>query len=140
MLGLAGGLGGLLVARWTMQVIVNAIPSQGAGTIAATMDWRLLAFSAVLSIATGILFGLFPAISSTRLDLVSALRAQAGVGSGAGSSGRFRNSLATAQIALSMALLVAAGLFVKSLVQVSRIDLGLRAEELTTFGISPVSE
>ena len=66
-----------------------------------------------------------------------ALRAQSGLASGARSAGRFRTALATGQIALSMALLISAGLFVKSLMQVSRIELGVRTDDMITFGISP---
>ncbi len=72
----------------------------------------VIAFAAVLSIATGILFGLFPALHSTRPDLVSTIKAQAGQPSGARAAARFRTTLVTAQIALSMALLIAAGLFI----------------------------
>ncbi len=65
-------------------------------------------------------------------------RIRRGKPSGARAAARFRTSLVTAQIALSMALLVSAGLFIKSLMNVSRIDLGLRAESIVTFRISPV--
>ncbi len=78
----------------------------------------------MLSIGTGLLFGLFPALHSTRPDLVSTLKGQAGQPSGARGAARFRLALATAQIALSMVLLAASGFFMKSLVNVSRVDLG----------------
>ncbi|PYR33474.1 MAG: hypothetical protein DMF93_25215, partial [Acidobacteria bacterium] len=68
---------------------------------------------------------------------MSALKGQSGQASGSRSASRFRTSLATAQIALSMALLVSAGLFTKSLFNVSRVDLGLHAENVLMFGISP---
>src|SRR5206468_2159658 len=84
-----------------------------------------------------LLFGLFPALHSTRPDLVSSLKGQAGQPSGARAAARFRTSLATAQIALSMALLVSAGLFTKSLFKVSRVDLGLKVDNVVTFGIAP---
>ena len=94
-------------------------------------------FAAALAIGTGLLFGLFPALHSTRPDLVSSLKGQAGQPSGARSAARFRTSLATAQIALSMALLVSAGLFTRSLFNVSRVDLGLKADNVIMFRISP---
>src|SRR4029077_11219092 len=84
-----------------------------------------------------LLFGLFPALHSTRPDLISSLKGQSGQPSGARSAARFRTSLATAQIALSMALLVSAGLFTRSLFNISRIDLGLKADNVIVFGISP---
>ena len=83
------------------------------------------------------MFGLFPALHSTRAELVSALKGTAGQPSGARGASRFRTTLATAQIALSMTLLVAAGLFIKSLVNVSRVQLGLKAENVIMFAISP---
>ena len=90
-----------------------------------------------MSLATGVAFGLFPALHCTRADLVSTLKGQAGQPAGARAASRFRTSLATAQIALSMALLALAGLFTKSLFKVSRVDLGLNAGNVITFGISP---
>src|SRR5205085_1293681 len=94
-------------------------------------------FTAALTLGTGLLFGLFPALHSTRPDLISSLKGQAGQPSGARSAARFRTSLATVQIALSMALLVSAGLFTKSLFNVTRVDLGLKADNVVTFGVSP---
>ena len=90
-----------------------------------------------LSVATGLLFGLFPALHSTKPDLVSTIKAQAGQPSGARAAARFRTTLVTAQIALSMALLISAGLFVKSLMNVSRVNLGVKLDNLITFGVSP---
>ncbi len=97
-------------------------------------------FAAALAIGTGVLFGLFPALHSTRPDLISSLKGQSGQPSGARTAARFRTSLATAQIALSMALLVSAGLFTRSLVNVSRVDLGLNADHVVTFQVSPGAE
>ena len=81
----------------------------------------------------GWLFGLFPALHSTRPDLATTLKNQAGQPVGRAAARRFRATLATVQIALSMALLVPAGLFAKSLVNVSRVDLGLKTDHLVTF-------
>jgi predicted permease len=91
----------------------------------------------VLTISTGLLFGLFPALHSTRPDLVSILKSQAGQPSGARGAARFRLALATTQIALSMMLLAASGFFVKSLLNVSRIDLGIKVDNVIAFGLSP---
>ena len=95
LLGILGGLGGLLMARWTLGLVVSILPPDALDVVQTSLDWRALAFAAALSIGTGLLFGLFPAISSTRPDLVSALRAQSGLTSGARSAGRFRATLAT---------------------------------------------
>jgi predicted permease len=132
-----GGAVGLLVAQWTMQLIASILPEQAAETFKIELDATVLLFAAALTIGTGLLFGLFPALHSTRPDLLSALKGQAGQPSGARGAARFRTSLAVFQIAISMALLIAAGLFVKSLSNVSRVDLGLNTENVVTFGISP---
>ena len=98
---------------------------------------RCCSLPPALTLGTGLLFGLFPALHSTRPDLVSTLKGQAGQPSGAKSAQRFRTTLATAQIALSMTLLACAGLFTKSLLNISRVDLGIKVDNVVTFGISP---
>jgi predicted permease len=137
LLALFGGLAGVLVARWTLNAIVALIPQQAADTIQTRLDPSMLMFTAIVTVGTGLLFGLFPALHSTRPDLIASLKGQAGQPSGTRSAARFRTSLATVQIALSMALLVSAGLFTKSLFNVSRVDLGLKVDNVITFGISP---
>jgi predicted permease len=137
LLALLGGLAGLLVATWTLRGIAAMLPPDPAATIPVSLDGRALLFAAILTVATGLLFGLFPALHSTRSDLVSVLKGQTGQPSGARAAARFRTSLATAQIAISMALLVSAGLFTKSLLNVSRVDLGLELDNVATFGVSP---
>jgi predicted permease len=132
-----GGLAGLVVARWTMALVASLLPPDAVNMLEFALQGRVILFAAALSIATGFIFGLFPAWHSTKPDLVSAIKAQAGQPSGARSAARFRTSLVTAQIALSMALLMCAGLFVKSLTNVTRVDLGLKIDNVVTFGISP---
>jgi predicted permease len=90
-----------------------------------------------LSIGTGLLFGVFPALHSTRPDLAATLKGQAGQPSGARSAARFRSALVVVQIALSTGLLTSAGLFTKSLINVSRVDLGVSVDSVVTFGLNP---
>ena len=130
-----GGLAGLLVA--TLDLIISLLPAEAAATFPMALSTVALAFIGALAIGTGLLFGLFPALQSTRPDLATVLKRQSGQPSGSRSAGRFRMSLATVQIGLSMVLLVSAGLFTKSLYNVSRVDLGLEVDHLVTFGISP---
>jgi len=132
-----GGLVGLLVAKWTLHLIAAILPEEASQTFRLELDPTVLLFAAALTIGTGLLFGLFPALHSTRPDLLTTLKGQAGQPSGAKGAARFRTSLAVFQIAISVALLIAAGLFVKSLANVSRVDLGLKTENVVTFGISP---
>ena len=135
-LSIAGGVAGILVAKWTLDLILSLLPSD-ANALKFSIDNTVLLFAAALSVATGLLFGLFPALHSTSPDLLPTLKGQAGQPSGAKAAARFRATLATAQIAISMALLVAAGLFTKSLLNVSRVELGIDINNLVTFGVSP---
>jgi predicted permease len=137
LLAVFGGIGGLIVAQWTLNLMAAMLPAQAADTVSLTIDPIVMLFAASLAIGTGVLFGLFPALHSTRPDLISSLKGQSGQPSGARSASRFRMALATGQIALSMALLVSAGLFTRSLFNISRVDLGLQAENIITFQISP---
>jgi predicted permease len=137
LLALLGGVCGLLVARLTINLIEALLPAEVASTLQFAIDLPVLVFAAVLTLATGFVFGLFPALHSTRPDILSTLKGQTGQPSGARAAARFRNSLATVQIALSMTLLVAAGLFTKSLYNVSRVDLGLQVDNVVTFAVSP---
>ncbi|MDQ3997841.1 MAG: ABC transporter permease [Gemmatimonadota bacterium] len=136
-LAVLGGLVSLLIANWTLRGIAAIMPPEAAQTLQVGLRLPVIVFAAALSIGTGLLFGMFPAIHSTRPDLVTTLRAGSGKHSGARAAARFRTSLVTAQIALSMALLISAGLFIKSLRNVTRVDLGLRADSVVKFGISP---
>src|SRR5215208_4607767 len=137
LLAVLGGLASLVVARWTLTALASMLPPEASAAFHFGLSMPVVLFAAGLSIGTGILFGMFPALHSTRPDLISTLRGNTGQPSGARAAARFRTSLVTAQIALAMALLTSAGLFIKSLRNVGRVDLGLRVENVVTFGISP---
>jgi predicted permease len=132
-----GGVAGLLVARWTLDLIRSLLPDEASALIASRIDPPVLACATALALGTGVVFGIFPALNSTRAEVLSALKSQSGQPSGARSASRFRTALAVGQIALSMTLLVAAGLFARSLLNVSRVELGLDTEGIVMFGISP---
>ena len=137
-LGVLGGAAGLLVARWTLAGVSAMLPDDAAAVFNPHLDGRVLLFAAAVSLGTGVLFGLFPALHSTRPDLIATIRTSAGKGPGGSrAAARFRTSLVGAQIALSMALLVSAGLFVRSMTNLARQDLGLVTERVVTFGVSP---
>jgi putative ABC transport system permease protein len=137
LLAVFGGVAGLFVSRWTLDLIVSIVSKEAADLIEVSLDPAVVAFAGALAVATGLAFGLFPALHSTRADLVTSLKGQAGQPAGTRAAARFRHSLATVQIALSMALLVAAGLFTRSLMNVSRVDLGLNPERIVMFTVSP---
>lgn len=128
---------GMLVARTTLVGIGALLPPDPAATLSLELDGRVLFFTALLAVATGLLFGVFPAMHSTRPTLVNALREDAGQKGAARGASRFRLALATAQIALATMLLIGAGLFVRSLVNVTRVDLGIQTEGVVTFRIAP---
>jgi predicted permease len=137
LLAVLGGAAGLLVAQWTLDAIGSMLPPEAISAMTLGINTTLLLFASAVSLGTGLLFGLFPALHSTRPDLVSTLKNQAGQPSGAKAAARFRTVLATAQMALSMALLVSAGLFIKSLHNISRVDLGLQIDNVVTFAVAP---
>ena len=137
LLAILGGAVSLLVARWTLSGIGALLPPQASETLQLELQPSVVWFAAAMSIGTGLLFGMFPALHSTRPDLITTIRANTGQPSGARAAARFRTSLVTAQIALSMALLISAGLFIKSLRNVARVDLGIKIDNLVVFGISP---
>jgi predicted permease len=136
-LAVLGGVASLLVAYWTLRFIGAMLPPEAADTVALSLSPSMVLFAGVVSIVTGFLFGLYPALHATRPDLMTLIRNGSGQPSGARAAARFRSALVTAQIALSMALLLAAGFFIKSLANVSRIDLGLETENLLAFTLSP---
>lgn len=102
-----------------------------------SLDARAIGFCVALSLFSLALFGLFPALKLVRTDsgpILQAYGARSGSGKGVA---RFRATLATTQVALSMTLLVLAGLFTQSLLNIAHVDLGIRTESLATFGVSP---
>lgn len=137
-LSLIGGVVGLLVASWTTGALVGAIPeSLGAVGLSAGLDVRLLLFTIALSLVTGLLFGVMPALKATRLNLEGTLREQGSSVSGGLSQVRFRKGLVVSQVVLTTVLLVGAGLFARSLDNLKQLDLGLRPDHLITFSIAP---
>jgi predicted permease len=137
LLAVLGGLVSVLVAHLTLKGMAAMMPARELGGVEFGLSGPVFLFTALVSVTTGLLFGLAPALQSTRPDLVTELRNSSGKLSGSRGAARFRSSLVTAQIALSMALLISAGLFIKRLRNVSRVDLGIKIDNLVTFGISP---
>ena len=133
-----GAACGLVVAQWTIVGILGLLPSDAAETFHFGLDWTAAAFAAGVALVTGLAFGIFPAVHSTRESLIASIRAGAGqIAGGARAAACFRAGLVTAQVALSMTLLVTAGLFIKSLRNVGREALGIEVEQVVTFRLSP---
>jgi predicted permease len=131
----AGGLLGLVIARPLLRVVLQLVGRSSALALDARIDLRTLAFTAGASLLAAVLFGLLPAWRATRVNLAPTLKGTGAVGS----STRLRLSrlLVSVQVGLSVLLLVGAGLFVRTLLQLSAVDLGFRAEDVLTFQTDP---
>lgn len=137
LLAALGGAASLLVAQWTLAFVASMFPPGPAAAVEVALRPGAILFTAVVALGTGLLFGIYPALHGVRTDLVRTVLANADQHTGARGATQFRNSLATAQIALAVALLASAGLFLGSLVNLVRADLGMRVDHLVTFTISP---
>jgi putative ABC transport system permease protein len=138
LLSVVGGLLGLLVAVWTLSGLLYMMPDrEGLTNVTADLNYRLLAFNFSLAVITGILFGLVPAMKTTRTDLVTALKEQGMNISSRAAQARFRSGLVVVEIALTMILLVSAGLFAQNLYNLMRVDPGVRTQQVIAFSIAP---
>ncbi len=123
LLALLGGAVALALARWGLDVMLTFVPPDLAG-IGITLDWRAVAFTFVVSLSTGLLFGLFPAYRASAEDPQDSLREGAGrTTAGAGRS-RLRSALVVAELALSLVLLVGAGLLIRTVGNLLGTDPG----------------
>ena len=138
LLSFLGGLAGLALALVLTRGLLALIPVEGQPLlIDAAPDGRILAFTFGLTFATGIVFGLLPALRASRPDPWTTLKDTVGSIAGTGGSLFLRKGLVTAQVALSFLLLFGAGLFVRSLQNLKTTDTGVALENLVTFQLSP---
>ena len=133
-----GGVCGILLARLATQLLVSFL-SAGRTPIVLDLnpDLRILAFTAAVSLATGILFGFAPALRATRIDLVPALKNLKASSARSGGGLRPGKVLAITQVALSLVLLVAAGLFVRSLRNLNSQDSGFERDRVLIVRVEP---
>jgi len=137
-LAAAGGALGVLLAIGLTRALVALIPSGAQPLlIQPTPDARVLAFTLILTLATGITFGLLPALRASRPDPWTTLKDTAGAVAGSGGSLFLRKGLVVAQVALSVLLLFGAGLFVRSLQNLQGTDSGITLDNLVTFRLAP---
>jgi predicted permease len=138
LLAAAGGVLGLLLARWFSELLVALVASgRQSITLPLGVNGRVLLFTAGVATLTGILFGLAPAFSATRISLIAALK-EGGAGSRLGARrSRLARVLVSAQVALSLVLLVGAGLFLRTLQKLESVPLGFEREQLLMFRVSP---
>jgi putative ABC transport system permease protein len=128
-LAFAGAALGIAVARASMFALEKLVPAQMAA-VSLSLDWRMLVFTTLVTVATGVLFGLFPAFSLGRVEVQDALKQ-----GGRTASGRrhgMRNALVVSQTALALALMTGAGLLIQTLGQLRSVDVGMRTENVLT--------
>jgi predicted permease len=138
LLSFTGAALGLILSVGATRALLGMLPATDAMLLLhAEPDLRVLLFSVSVSVATGLFFGLLPALQATKLDLCTALKASSGA-TGSRRSVRLRKTLVVAQVAVSFLLLVGAGLFTKSLVNLKNVDTGmLDIGHLVTFQLDP---
>jgi predicted permease len=137
LLSLAGGIAGILLAVWGVAIFKTLIPEDlipRADQIG--FDPRVLFFTLVVTALAGILFGLAPALQSTRLDVVQVLKEAAGKGTEGSSKARLRNVLVVSQIALALILLVGATLLIRTFANLRAVDAGFDWSHLLTFQVA----
>ena len=135
LLAAAGSLAGLFLAQWGVSIVLSMLPVEAApGSLAFVADARVLGFSAAVSVLCVLLFGLGPAWRATDVDLTGALRSSQGV-TQPKRTRRLGRVLVTCQVALSVLLLVGAGLFVQTLRNLSHLDMGFSADRLLQLRI-----
>ena len=137
-LALAGALVSLPVAVATLRLVVYLLPAADAGIVSAALDWRILGTGLATSLVALALAGTAPVLQALRGSPVEAMRDQVARSGMSRAAARFRSVLVGGQIALALALLVVSGLFIRSLMNVNNVDLGLAHERVLSFYISPV--
>lgn len=138
LLAALGGVLGIAFALWIKNglLAVQDWGGRGMRALEPQLDWRVLGFTVALSLVTGIVFGLAPAWRSTKVDLTPALKDSARSSSSASRS-LLSRGLVVLQVALSLLLLVGAGLFLRTLLNLQRVEPGFNTRNLLLFGIQP---
>ena len=130
-----GGALGLLFAQWGTEALVKVVPGNIPRIGEMHLDGVVLGFTLLVSLTTGIIFGLVPAWQASHVDLNSSLKSGSRTGSGGERKGRLRNALVVAEVALALVLLICAGLLIQSFARLGRVQSGVRTERLFTARI-----
>src|SRR5215216_2803685 len=134
LLSFIGGVVGFVLSIWALRLLLTAIPIQLPFWMNFGIDLRVLGFTAAITLLTGLLFGAAPAFQTSRVDLNDTLK-EGGRGS-SGTRSRARNLLVVAEIALSLVVLVGAGLMIQSFLRLKRVNIGLNTQNVLTASIS----
>ena len=133
LLALTGAAGGLAIAVWSSRLLVTLrVPAPVPLALEVGVDWRVLAFTTLIAVASTLAFGLVPALSTSRVDLVSALKGVAGEGP---RQRRLRSAFLVAQVSMSALLLIVAGLFIRGFRAAQAIDPGFDTTNVLTASI-----
>ena len=130
-----GGLLGLLIAQWGTEALVAAVPQNIPRVSTIQLDGTVLGFTLLLSLGTGIVFGLVPAWQASHVDLNTALKSGVRGGGGVEGKHRARNALVMTEVALALILLICASLLIQTFARLGRVDTGMRTERLFTARI-----
>src|ERR1043165_6668426 len=131
-----GGLLGLFIANWGTDALIVTIPQNIPRIGSIQLDGAVLAFTLLISVATGVIFGLVPAWHASHVNLNSALKTGARIGTGGEHKHRLRNGLVMGEIAIALILLVCAGLLIQTFARLGRVHTGFRTENLFTARIN----
>ena len=132
LLAVVGGVAGLLLAVWGTDLLLGIAPSALPRVNDITLDWRVVIFTAFVTIGTGVLFGLMPAIQLSSADLNGTLKDGGRSVTGSGGGNRTRSALVIAEVALSLVLLAGAGLLSATLMRLQRVDPGFDSHNVWT--------
>ena len=134
LLALSGGLAGMVLARATVRSLLTFLPEKPTGYgISSAPDWRILCFALGLSLVTGLVFGSIPALQAAGPNIADTLKGNAASVTGGSAAIHFRRLLVTAQISLSLLLLIGATLFIRSLGNLHSVNPGFKTEKLVQF-------
>ncbi|HJQ25198.1 MAG TPA: ABC transporter permease [Blastocatellia bacterium] len=139
LLSLIGGAGGLMLALWLTDLLTTYAPSDEYGqlTLDGRLDLRVLGFALLLTLLTSLVFGLVPALQASKPDLLPLLKDESGAGGAFGRRFGLKNVLVAAQVALSLVVLVGAGLCLKSLRNLNAIDTGFDTAKVFVMSVDP---
>jgi putative ABC transport system permease protein len=137
MLALTGGAAGLLFAFWGLALIRRLLPDNFPRTEEIQVDWRVLGFTMVASVLTGLLFGLAPALQISRPEIQDTIRESGRGTAGSLRRSRFRQALIVAEVALSVVLLAGAGLLFRSFMNLQSVNPGFVSQEVLTASLTP---
>jgi putative ABC transport system permease protein len=135
LLSLMGGLLGLLLAKWGLSVLLTFVPEDLPRMSDVSLDGRVLAFSAVITLLTGLIFGLIPALQTSKPNLNETMK-EGGRGSTEGGRHQFiRNTLVVLEVASALVLLVGAGLMIKSFMRLQQVDIGFNPDKALAVSV-----